>query len=213
MNRRPRESKGIPPSPKGGFGQAHAQWRAASPRRRDFLALMGLVTATLVLPVQAKNRKPAQARPHGQDNEPWKTLAAVQQHLLPSEDHAPGAKDIHATSYLKNLVTGHAIGEEERNFITSGPGWLNDLAMQQHKAVFVRLTENQQTDLLQQIARTSAGEDWLAMLLTYIFEALLSSPIYGGNPGAIGWQWLQHDPGFPLPATAGQTWQALQKRR
>ncbi len=174
---------------------------------------MGLFGAALVLPVQAQTRNPARAPTRGQDREPWKTLAVVQQHLLPSEDHAPGAKEIHATSYLKNLVSQHGLSEEERNFITSGPGWLNELAMQQHKAVFVRLTENQQANLLQQIAGTSAGEDWLAMLLTYIFEALLSSPVYGGNPEAIGWKWLQHDPGFPLPATAGQTWQALQKRR
>jgi gluconate 2-dehydrogenase gamma chain len=39
----------------------------------------------------------------------------------------------------------------------------------------------------------------LSLLLYYIFEALLSDPVYGGNPGGIGWQWLEHQPGFPRP--------------
>ena len=33
----------------------------------------------------------------------------------------------------------------------------------------------------------------------YIFEALLSDPVYGGNPEGIGWRWLGHRPGFPRP--------------
>jgi len=37
------------------------------------------------------------------------------------------------------------------------------------------------------------------MLLTYILEALLTDPVYGGNPNGIGWTWLQHQPGFPTP--------------
>ena len=28
---------------------------------------------------------------------------------------------------------------------------------------------------------------------------MLAPPIYGGNPNGIGWQWLKHKPGFPLP--------------
>jgi gluconate 2-dehydrogenase gamma chain len=30
-------------------------------------------------------------------------------------------------------------------------------------------------------------------------EALLTDPAYGGNPGGIGWRWLQHVPGYPRP--------------
>ena len=66
--------------------------------------------------------------------------------------------------------------------------------------------------LLRQIAKSTAGENWLATLLSYIFEALLAAPIYGGNPGGVGWKWLQHQPGFPLPDKVSLTWQQLQKR-
>jgi gluconate 2-dehydrogenase gamma chain len=46
---------------------------------------------------------------------------------------------------------------------------------------------------------TRWGRAWLSLLLYYIFEALLSDPVYGGNPGEIGWRWLEHQPGFPRP--------------
>jgi len=57
----------------------------------------------------------------------------------------------------------------------------------------------QQDELLREIARSDAGENWLSTLLTYIFEALLTAPAYGGNPGGVGWKWLEYVPGFPLP--------------
>jgi gluconate 2-dehydrogenase gamma chain len=28
---------------------------------------------------------------------------------------------------------------------------------------------------------------------------MLAPPAYGGNPDGIGWQWLEHQGGFPLP--------------
>ena len=50
--------------------------------------------------------------------------------------------------------------------------------------------------------------NWLSLLLTYLLEALLADPVYGGNPGGIGWQWLAHQPGFPTPP-ADKTWYKL----
>jgi gluconate 2-dehydrogenase gamma chain len=43
------------------------------------------------------------------------------------------------------------------------------------------------------------GKQWISTILRYILEALLTDPIYGGNPNAIGWKWLDHQPGFPRP--------------
>ena len=36
-------------------------------------------------------------------------------------------------------------------------------------------------------------------MVGYLFEAMLSPPSYGGNPNGIGWHWLEHQAGFPLP--------------
>jgi hypothetical protein len=40
---------------------------------------------------------------------------------------------------------------------------------------------------------------------------MLSPPSYGGNPNGIGWQWLEHKAGFPLPEK-GQRYFELPKR-
>jgi gluconate 2-dehydrogenase gamma chain len=52
---------------------------------------------------------------------------------------------------------------------------------------------------LHQIVDSSAGENWLSLLLYYLFESLTLDPVYGGNPDGIGWHWLEHQPGFPRP--------------
>jgi gluconate 2-dehydrogenase gamma chain len=131
--------------------------------------------------------------------------------LFPAEPDSPGASDINATSYLKNLLEENTFDRDEREFILNGPNWLNELANSEHGKAFAQLTTTQQEQLLQRIARTSAGENWLSLLLLYIFEALLSSPIYGGNPDGIGWRWLEHNPGFPQP-TINTSYKKLSQR-
>jgi len=100
---------------------------------------------------------------------------------------------------------------KKKHFILNGPSWLNELAGNEHGKAFAELTTTQQEQLLQRIARTSAGENWLSLLLLYIFEALLSSPVYGGNPDGIGWRWLEHNPGFPQP-TINTSYRKLSQR-
>jgi len=36
-------------------------------------------------------------------------------------------------------------------------------------------------------------------MMSYLIEALLSDPVYGGNKDQKGWLWLEHIPGFPTP--------------
>jgi gluconate 2-dehydrogenase gamma chain len=52
---------------------------------------------------------------------------------------------------------------------------------------------------LREIEQSRAGRNWLSLLLTYLLEALLADPVYGGNPDGIGWTWLEHQPGYPAP--------------
>ncbi len=69
----------------------------------------------------------------------------------------------------------------------------------------------QREALLRRIEQSRAGGNWLSLLLTYLLEALLADPVYGGNPDAIGWRWLEHQPGFPTPP-ADRTWYRLAAR-
>lgn len=173
---------------------ALAPWQASrdrlASRRRFLLAAAGGSVALLFgLP------RPA----HADAYDPWPTLDAVTRHLLPSEPDSPGAQEINALDYLRFVVADPWVDAQTREFILQGNRWLDDLAQQRHERPFTALDEAARERLLRQIVKTPAGENWIATLLTYLFEALLSAPAYPGNPDGIGWRWLEYVPGFPLP--------------
>lgn len=176
------------------FGDFIREWRERTcSRRRFLLGLAGGSLATLMplSVLSSNNTRPAADH--------WAVLDRVQDHLFPSEDEAPGAREINALRYLQWVVSDKGIDEEERHFILRGVDWLDDLAWERHDTAFLALSSDQQDELLRQVARSDKGENWLATLLLYIMEALLTAPVYGGNPDQIGWRWLRHQPGYPLP--------------
>lgn len=131
--------------------------------------------------------------------EPWRTFFVVQNHLFPEDGDGPGAAQINATAYLQFVLEAPDTDKADRDFILDGADWLNRLAIARHKSVFAGGSATQRESMLVEISDGEAGERWLAFLLQYIVEALLADPVYGGNPNGIGWQWLEHQPGFPHP--------------
>lgn len=182
------------PSGNGGTAPHPAAWRQALTTRRRFLIQAAGGSVALLFGL----RRPADADTTAFD--PWPTLDAVSRHLLPSETDSPGATDIHALDYLRFVVGDRRVDRQEREFLLQGCEWLDELARQGHAQPFVALSADAREGLLRQTAATPVGEIWIATLLTYLFEALLTAPAYGGNPDGIGWRWLQYIPGFPLPA-------------
>jgi len=169
-------------------------WRQRLTTRRRFLiaAAGGSVALLFGLPYRADAETDAY--------DPWPTLDAVTRHLLPSEPGAPGAAEIRALDYLRFVVGDPKVDSEERAFVLQGNQWLDERAQQRLGKPFRALDGEGRELLLREIAATPAGENWIATLLTYLFEALLTAPAYGGNPDGIGWRWLEYVPGFPLPA-------------
>ncbi len=176
------------------FSISIREWRQEILSRRRFLLGMAGGSLAILLPLttDAEEQQPAAT-------EYWQILQAVQDQLFPSEPNAPGARELNALNYLKWVVGDAGVNAEERKFILRGVDWLEDLSRQQYEGGFLQLSSAQQDEMLKRIARSDAGENWLATLLLYLFEALLSDPVYGGNPDAIGWRWLGHRPGFPRP--------------
>ena len=172
--------------------------------RREFMARLAMLGSLLaVYPARALDelRSTVDTAPP-QDwraKEPWKTIAAVQEHLFPAGDDVPGASDFQALVYLRNSVENPAADSGDREFIANGVGWLNDLTHEHYQQPFTALDAVQRETVLRQIERSRAGRNWLSLLLTYLLEALLADPVYGGNPDGIGWDWLEHQPGFPTP--------------
>lgn len=135
--------------------------------------------------------------------DPWLTLDATLAHLLPDspspENNAPSANDINALVYLYQIMTVQPTSEDEKEFILKGVDWLNNFSQSEQGKPFVQLSVNEKETMLRGISNSRAGENWLTTLLAYLFEAMLTPPAYGGNPNGIGWQWLEHQAGFPLP--------------
>ena len=135
----------------------------------------------------------------GLSKQQWQTLAAVQEHLFPSELDAPGAKDINASNYLLSVLTAPDFKASEREFIQNGIIQLEKTVKNLQYQPFISLSISQKETALSQLETEPNGKQWLRAILEYILEALLSDPIYGGNPNGIGWQWLEHQAGFPRP--------------
>ncbi len=166
--------------------------------RREFMRLLATAAAAYPLSSLASSRQQALTLDHT-IKEPWRTISAVQEHLFPAEKNSPGASDINALQYLQNMMATPDFDTEQRILIHNGVGWLNDLAKKQHAKIFIQLDTDSKEKILRQVESSNAGSRWLSTLLTYLIEALLSDPVYSGNPNGIGWDWLQHQPGFPLP--------------
>ncbi len=118
----------------------------------------------------------------------WSTIAAVQDHLLPSERDAPGARDLNATAFLDRTLADPKFDPDVKGFILQGIGWLEEISQETHALTFHRVKPARREDLLRQIAGSGAGERWLSTLISYSVEAMLAGPLYGGNPDGIGWK-------------------------
>jgi gluconate 2-dehydrogenase gamma chain len=169
-------------------------------KRREFLRGASAALTAGSMPLSVSAPKDAGRPPASLDPEQWVCIETVQDHLLPSEPGAPGSRDIAATAYLDRALADPKFDPDIKGFILKGIGWLEEIAQQEEGSPFHLIAPGRREELLQQIARSSAGERWLSTLVTYTLEALLADPLYGGNPDGVGWKWLGHDPGRPRPA-------------
>ena len=172
-------------------------------RRREFLGLITRVSLTgLMIPATAllhACHNTATSNAQLIRSEPWTTFSAVQEHMFPSDGNGPGATEINATLYLKFVLESPDMDPEQLELISSGPQWLNEIAYEQKGKMFAELSSEDREHVIKKIASSRVGENWLSYLLLYIFEALLTDPVYGANPDGLGWKWLQHKPGYPRP--------------
>ncbi|WP_065188476.1 gluconate 2-dehydrogenase subunit 3 family protein [Shewanella woodyi] len=127
-------------------------------------------------------------------------VKAVKLQLFPDDGDGPSSEQLNSFQYLRwALEDPENQADGDKAFILQGVGWLEELAKSTHGVSFIKLSTKEQDTVLKQIAKSRAGENWLSLLLYYLLESLTLDPIYGGNPDGIGWQWLEHQPGFPRP--------------
>ncbi len=129
-------------------------------------------------------------------------LTEVQNILFPKDDNGPGALDFNAQYYILWVLSDKRLDPEENQYIVNGIDWVEETALETHNKSFIELDKKEQVTLINKISETNWGESWLSVQLTFIFEAMISDPIYGFNKSAIGWQWLEHEAGYPRPTKA-----------
>jgi len=167
--------------------------------RRTFLKSAAGAGAIAALPAFSFSAKQQVQLAELVKTDPWLTLNTTLNQLLPSSATGPSAKEIKATAYLYQVMTVQPTEKDEKEFILKGVGWLNGYANSEKSANFADLNFSDKEQLLRGISHSTAGQNWLNTLLGYIFQAMLAPPSYGGNPNGIGYQWLEHQAGFPLP--------------
>ena len=181
--------------------------------RREFMRLLTLITGAVAsYPLSGLAIERQQKEIPFHNKEPWKTLSEVQDHLFPSEENSIGAKDINALVYLQNMMNISSFDLDDKELLNNGVIWLNDLSKQQYSKTFVHLDFKKKEKILRRIEESKAGSRWISLMLTYLLQALLTDPVYGGNPDGIGWEWLHHQPGFPHP-TENKKYFKLQNKR
>lgn len=200
---------------RAGFEQKNSRCAAIS--RREFMARMGMLgSLALAYPATAlaelRKTKQGTEAAGWQGDKAWQVIARVQDVLFPAGNNVPGASDFGADIYLHRAIENPDADGEDKDFIMRGIGWLEDLTQQRYEKTFLQLTPVQRQEIIAQIVKSTAGRNWVSTLLSYILEALLADPVYGGNKNGTGWKWLAHQPGYPAPPAA-RTWERLLQRR
>jgi len=124
-------------------------------------------------------------------------IISVQNILFPQDKNGPGAADFHADKYLLWVLSDERIAQGDKQYVLAGIKWVNESAEETHSKKYLQLTKKDQVSLVQTISKTNWGESWLSVILTFIFEAMISDPIYGFNTEEVGWKWLEHSVGLP----------------
>lgn len=168
--------------------------KRVNPGRRLFVGLG--IAAGLGLFIYTGNEKNVKTRFYSNS---MQVLLHSAYHLFPISKLGPGAKELHISSYLSFVLKDERIAKDEREYFLQGALWLEESAFEEYGKSFLNLSIFEKEKLFQAVCLKSWGENFIYTSLTYIFEALLSAPVYGSNTDEIGWKWLDHAPGFPQP--------------
>ena len=126
------------------------------------------------------------------------TIDVVQNDLFPKAKEL----DINTSNYISIILHHSRVTQEDKLFLKNGVKWLNETAVEMYGASYTKLSSSKRQEVLSAISKTQWGESWMYNMMTYIFEAMLGDPIYGGNSGEAGWKWLAFSGGEPRPQKA-----------
>lgn len=157
--------------------------------RRTFLKKTAFSTTALVLPA-AEIFASASV---------LDTLELAQRDLYGDSSDAPSFKEINARAYLSLVLTHSLVMQSTKKFIKNGALWLDEEAEKLYKKPYTKLDKNERQKTLESVAQYKWCENWMNVMLSFIYEAVLGDTIYGVNKNESGWKWLHHASGLPRP--------------
>ena len=131
-----------------------------------------------------------------------RTLAAIQDRLLPSSAGSPGASDANTIGYLDALLASDFLSDYSRQLVRWGAGNINAASMKRHGREYGALRPPEQDTLLREYEGREDGVRWMNKLLAFTLEGFFGDPVHGSNVNETAWNWIQHRPGFPRPTVA-----------
>jgi gluconate 2-dehydrogenase gamma chain len=167
--------------------------------RRSFVKIISVTGAFFLLLFNACRRIIDLPDNYALTRAQAETLQMVHEHLFPGGSNSPGVSDINSVDYVKKILTDPQVKTSRKKLILFGINWTNETAVEMYNAPFISLSSNQKEGVVKDLIKYKNGERWVSYNLTYILEALLADPIYGGNTNQSGWNWLKHQPGYPRP--------------
>lgn len=132
-------------------------------------------------------------------SEEMNLLFALQNVLVPNGGNGPSAADVNAHQYFIWMLSDPLYPQDDKDYFIGRLNEFNDLFKEQQQQSFHQSSETIQQEFITAQLATSWVESFVSRMITVIFEAMLLDPIYGGNTNEIGWEWLEHLPGFPQP--------------
>ena len=168
-------------------------------KRRDFIKLSGIVSSFALVFFYACKKSLSLPAEHILSGSQKELLVLIHNHLFPKGANSPGASDINSAEYVSRILKDPQVKSSEKRLILFGINWTRDTAKELFSKDFAALNKDQKEEVLLDLGTFKNGERWLSRQITFILEALLADPIYGGNTNQSGWSWLKHTPGYPRP--------------
>jgi len=122
-------------------------------------------------------------------------IAAVQEHMFPSNSNLPSATKMYAIEFLYETITHESYDKDIRIFVLEGAEELNNRI----KSKFLKMTHSNREKALRDYEETEYGSTWLSRIMTLTIEGIFSDPVYGSNIQEEGWKALNVNGGQPRP--------------
>ena len=174
--------------------------------RRDFLGQSaiygGSFLALLNMPrPQALAAAHASSEPVTFTSAQWKTVEAITGRIIPT-DHEAGAIEANCVNFIDKVLANE--DRAQKSVYKGGLAALDAASERRFKKSFVKLTEDQQDELLAAV-EVDAANGWpeaagsasgfFGTIRAHTLVGFLSDPKYGGNRNYVGWKIL----GYPGP--------------